>query len=423
MNYIVRNTTRVLRGVFIFRLFLALFAALIFAIRWSVAPPPETHTPLNHFILFTLPTLGTMLFLFLPGLEKRMGRLYLPVALVLTTVTFSLEVGLNYIRPEANIIVSLPSGREVSMPWIFNEMILMVLVPCILTGATYGTRSALKMSGLATVLHLLTGVVVWLTNGPSHTFLALLPLRIGVLYAFSLLTGYLADTWRKEHTALQHANHQLRGYAGTIEHLATSRERVRLARAMHDTLAHTLTALVVQLEAVDALQETDPTAACSQLQKVKGQAREGLDEARKAIQDLRSSPVEEMGVSGAIEQLVTQFNHRSGIETEWHVEGSPIPLLPVQANALYRIVEEALNNVELHAEACQLEVGLRYNQGLTLFIQDDGRGFDPQTVGPDRYGLVGIRERATLVDAQVTVDSAPNRGTKLTVTIDEPWKE
>jgi signal transduction histidine kinase len=192
---------------------------------------------------------------------------------------------------------------------------------------------------------------------------------------------------------------------------------------MHDTLAHSLSALAVQLEALDTLQEIDPDAATAQLAKIRQHARVGLDEARRAILDLRSAPVEELGLAKAIEQMVTRFGQRNGIRTSCTLEGDSFPLLPAQANALYRIVEEALRNVEQHAEAQTVAVGLTYGSGVTVSVQDDGRGFDPTEVEMGRYGLVGIRERAMLIDGQMSVDSSPDRGTSLTVRIAEPWEE
>ena len=100
-------------------------------------------------------------------------------------------------------------------------------------------------ASLATVIHMVLGVVIWLAGRPLEGFLTLLPLRIGILYTFPVIAGAMADTWRREHQKLEQANRQLRGYAATVETLTTSRERVRLARAMHDTLAHSLSALIV----------------------------------------------------------------------------------------------------------------------------------------------------------------------------------
>jgi signal transduction histidine kinase len=363
-----------------------------------------------------------MLFLFIPGLEKRMGRHYLPVALTIVIVVFTAESAVAFIHPRATLVITLRSGMRLTLPWAQTEMILMTLVPCVLSGAAYGLRGAIKAATLATLLHLAMGVFIWLLNGSVHGFVISLLPRIAVLYGFPVIAGYLADTWRQEHKALQDANRQLRGYAATIEQLATSRERVRLARAMHDTLAHSLAALVVQLEAVGALEETDPPAAQIQLAKVSREARAGLDETRQAIADLRSAPIEESGLAGALEHLTAQFSRQNGIQSESYVEGDPTPLLPVQANALYRIAEEALTNVARHADARHVSVHLSYADGVTLTVQDDGEGFDPQAIEPGRYGLIGIHERATLVDGVVKIESAPDKGTTLTVHITELWE-
>jgi signal transduction histidine kinase len=246
--------------------------------------------------------------------------------------------------------------------------------------------------------------------------------RLAVLYGFSIMAGYLSDTWRQDHQALSEANRQLRGYAATIEQLATSRERVRLARAMHDTLAHTLAAMVIQLEAVDALHEVDPEAAQKQLSKASLEARSGLEEARRAILDLRSAPVEEHGLDEALKQMVQRFGQKNGMRSNWTLRGTPTPLLPVQANALYRIAEESLSNVERHSGAHSVDVSLEYGTGVKLTVHDDGTGFDPHTVDQGRYGLLGIHERATLVDGQVEIASAPDTGTTLVVEIAELWQ-
>jgi signal transduction histidine kinase len=420
--HVVRNTIRVLRGVFIFRLLFTAFGVLVFTVRWSMLSASESLKASPFAVFFLVPTLATALFLFVPGLQRRLGRLYLPIALAMSILSFTLESGIAYLHPGACVLVTLPSGREINLFLASTEMILFALVPCVLAGAAYGLHGAIHAATLATLIHLALGVLVWLLGASFRGFLLSLPPRVAVLYAFPLITGYLADTWRREHASLEKANRRLRGYAATVEHLATSRERVRLARAMHDTLAHSLSALVVQLEALDTLQETDPGAAGAQFEKIRQHARLGLDEARQAILDLRSSPVEELGLAGALQRLVERFGQRNGMQVDWHVEGDPVPLLPAQANALYRIAEEALDNVERHADASHLAVRLSYVNGVTLHVQDDGQGFDPENVDPERYGLVGIYERAVLIDGRVTVAAAPNEGTTLTVHIVELWE-
>jgi len=419
---IVRNATRVLRGFFVLRLMTLVLGAVVYTVRWSAFATPEPFETPAGLIAIALSTAVVMIFLFIPWIERRLGRYYLPAALALIITVFTLESGSTYMHPQTQLVITLPTGRQIYVPWVQTEMILMTLVPCVLAGAAYGMRGAIRAASLATVLHLVIGLEIWWFRGSLRGFVLSLFTRIAVLYGFPIIAGYLSDTWRQEHYALSEANRQLRGYAATIEQLATSRERVRLARALHDTLAHTLAAMVVQLEAVDALYEVDPDAAQAQLGKASGEARTGLDEARQAILDLRSAPVEELGLDRALGQMVRRFGQRNGIQATWTPSDSPTYLLPVQANALYRIAEEALNNVERHSGAGRVDVSVEYGDGVTLTIHDNGAGFDPHNVDEGRYGLLGIRERATLVDGEVEIISAPGSGTTLVVHIAELWQ-
>jgi two-component system sensor histidine kinase DegS len=121
--------------------------------------------------------------------------------------------------------------------------------------------------------------------------------------------------------------------------------------------------------------------------------------------------------------MVRRFGQTNGIQAKWILLGTPTPLLPVQANAVYRIAEEALDNVERHSGARSLDVALEYGTGVTLSVHDDGAGFDPYDVDEGRYGLLGIRERATLVDGEVDITSAPGTGTTLVVHIAQLWQK
>jgi len=409
---VIRNTIRVLRGLYLFRVFIALFGIAVLAAGWSrIAPPDRSSSPAPMAVPLMIPTLVTTVLVLVPGLEHRLGRWYLPTVLALSIVSFSLEYAVAYLNPNSSVRVTLASGREISLFWASTEMMLLILVPCVLAGAAYGMRGAVAASSLAVLIHLGLGVTIGVQGLGLQTFIVLLPLRLGVLYAFPFMTGYLADTWLAEHRASQEANRQLRGYAATIEHLATSRERVRLARAMHDTLAHSLSSLIIQLEAIDTLHKVDPAGAAAQIAK-----------ARQAIVDLRSAPVEELGLPGALQRLADDVSRLTGLHVHWQLVGKPVPLLPVQANALYRIAEEALDNVERHAAARQVEVTLDYTNGVTLTVRDDGRGFVAADVDTGRYGLVGMRERAALIGAEVDVRATPSEGTTIVVHAADKWE-
>ncbi|MBN1314474.1 MAG: sensor histidine kinase [Anaerolineales bacterium] len=420
MTGILRNAARVLRGVYLLRIFIAVFSALFLAFSRFFLPQIEALSVSPKFFWFLLPSLVAVIFLFVPRLEQRMGKAYLPVALAIVILALSLEYATAYIHPGVRVVIAFRSGLELNQYWAPTEAILLVLIPCVLAGAVYGLRGAAIASSLASIIHLFLGVYIWKSGVAMHGFLILLPLRLAVLYGFPLMTGYIVETWQREHTALQQANRRLHGYTATIEQLATTRERMRLARDLHDTLAHTLSALVVQLEAVDALLQQDPTLADTQLKKAQEHARNGLEEARRTIMDLRSSPVDELGLPGALAKLVDVFNQNSGIQADFSLEGEPVPLSAVNTNALYRICQELLSNVERHADAGLVSVGLCYGDGITLWVRDDGRGFDPQTVDPLRMGLVGVRERVALIDGRIDIQSEPELGTNVVIDIIEP---
>jgi len=211
----------------------------------------------------------------------------------------------------------------------------------------------------------------------------------------------------------QHARH-----VAAIERLATSRERNRLSRELHDTLAHSLSALVVELGAVRALLRSgDTTQAEEELARAQEVAREGLNEARRAILDLRAAPLETLGLSGALRQAVSDFEERSGVPATLTVEGQETALRRDEEQALYRIAEEALENAARHASATQVEVRLCFApEAVTLTVEDDGVGLsDPER--REGLGMLGMKERAALVGGRCKVERMGKQGTRVRVTL------
>lgn len=200
---------------------------------------------------------------------------------------------------------------------------------------------------------------------------------------------------------------------------------MRLARDLHDTLAHTLAGLSVQLKVVDTLIQRDPAAASRELAQAHTIARQGLDETRAAIADLRANVVQDLGLNGALRRHAALVQQRAGIEAHVEMIGDEPMLDRQRAEALFRIVQESLNNVERHAQARRVDVTLRcdtaHERVLTIQVQDDGAGFDAAALGDDlsggRFGLRGMRERAEQIGAHVRVDSVVGKGTLVTVTI------
>jgi signal transduction histidine kinase len=223
----------------------------------------------------------------------------------------------------------------------------------------------------------------------------------------------LAAGQRQQNARLAQANQQLASYANALEQLTISRERNRLAREFHDTLAHTLSAVAVQLEAVNTLWQPDPAKAHSMLVDSLAATRTGLNESRRAIQSLRATPLEDMGLSLAIKQMARSVAERNGLILDLQLPDEIVGIGPDNEQNIYRIAEETLHNVTQHARAKHVWVDLvRDDHKLTLTIRDDGLGFNlDNAIITDRFGLRGMRERAEAIGAQILIESQPDQGT------------
>ncbi|MGZ5445316.1 MAG: GAF domain-containing protein [Thermoanaerobaculia bacterium] len=185
---------------------------------------------------------------------------------------------------------------------------------------------------------------------------------------------------------------------------ARADERTRLAREIHDTIAQSLTAIALRIEAGESDEALRVTRAT-------------LEEARRSVMNLRAEPLAGKPLAQALALLVREFTSRSGIRVS--LEASAECALPVAGEAeLYRIAQQALANVEQHARAKNVTVSLRCTKGAaTMTIEDDGLGFDPRRVREDRHGLRGMRERARLAGGTLRIASRAGAGTSVVVRV------
>lgn len=197
-------------------------------------------------------------------------------------------------------------------------------------------------------------------------------------------------------------------------------ERNRLAREIHDTLAQGLSAITLQLETADILLETghDLERTRHAVQQALHLARTNLEEARRSVLDLRAAPLEGRTLAEALAQLVHEVMTKQQLTMTFQATGAHQPL-PVAIEAgLYRVAQEALTNVYTHAQATSAKVQLLATlQTVQLTIQDNGCGFAPGEITPNRYGLTGMNERVRLLGGQLQIESAPGAGTKVVVTV------
>jgi signal transduction histidine kinase len=213
-------------------------------------------------------------------------------------------------------------------------------------------------------------------------------------------------------------------YAATLEQLTISQERNRLARELHDTLAHTLSGLAVHLDAIFALWKDVPPRAQEMIQQALTITREGLDETRRAMKALRATPLEQEGLALAVRSLAESAAQRGGLSLQLDVDEHPGLLGPEVEQCYYRVAQEAIENVVTHAGARTLSVSLRRLQDmLVLEVADDGRGLartaaSHEVPGQDvegevQFGLRGMRERAELIGGTLDIEGRPGKGTTI----------
>lgn len=193
-------------------------------------------------------------------------------------------------------------------------------------------------------------------------------------------------------------------------------ERNRLAREIHDTLAQGLTAVSLQLESADALLEVErePGRVRQAVQQALALTRANLEEARRSVLDLRAAPLEERTLVEALALLAAQAE----APVTFTVTGGNRPLPPRIESGLYRIAQEALTNMNRHAQASQATMQLLLAPAeAKLIVEDDGRGFDLAQIPENRYGLMGLNERVKLLNGQLHLESSPGAGTRLEILI------
>lgn len=202
---------------------------------------------------------------------------------------------------------------------------------------------------------------------------------------------------------------------------AVLRERNRLASDIHDTLAHSLTGIIVQLEAAeDATLRSGATQAGKFVRRAAKLAREGLTETKRSLHALRPSALERGNLVTALDRLIKQMTPGSGIKAELSCSGTPWQLSPELEENLLRIGQEALTNTLKHARADRFTARLIFGPAELRFeIDDNGCGFDPAEASGG-FGLTGMKQRIADMAGHLTIESGPGQGTAIRVALPDP---
>lgn len=353
-------------------------------------------------------------YLFSARLQRWFGRYYLPLAI-------GLFVTLALVGAVAAMKLRVAAGQSaeelVRGTWM---LIVMLVVPLVLVSWQYGFRWAVAYCVITAVIDVAFMLPLTQRGGLSLQSLgAIAFVRTVVLLPVGYTVARIVDVQRRQRAALAEANARLARYATTLENIAAERERHRLAHELHDTLAHGLSSIAVQLEAMLALWSTKPDTVRTMLCEALTATRTALSDSRRAIKALRARPLEDMGLAPALRYLAESTAAHVSLDLSMELPMAVEGLESETEHAIYRIASEAVANVVRHAHARRLTFTMTDDgRNVQLTITDDGRGFDmARPTDEGSFGLYGMQERARLIGAELFIESAPENGTTLRLSV------
>lgn len=375
---------------------------IIGIVDWILGNPPSYALPLPlvfRFIIFFL-TVAALIVLELwrpskPSDSSNQAMIHLISKIVLSSL--AMAVGNQFYTQLLFLIAIL--FAEITFPrWI--SMI------------TIGTTFAVLFLRLA--------------FGPRGDFISLADLEGLLIFAVAIVMTMLMGRLIKQewsnrlnlqglHDELKVSHKQLQQNSAQLAELAVANERNRLARDIHDSLGHHLTAVSIQLEMAIKLHNRTPAQSLAAMQEAKIAAQEALKDVRRSVGALRQ-PSEQFDLMPAVELIVGRMKSDK-LAITYRLDGDESNCPQSTRLALYRAIQEGLTNIHKHAGASHVNLWLQFSpRQARLRIVDDGIGFDLQqkTYG---VGLKGVRERTAALGGKVTVDSRPTEGTVLDINI------
>lgn len=367
-----------------------------------ITPPRGGLTP-GYVLLSTAPLAGLIAVdRTTPSSQSPAWRRLLWLAAEIALCLLIVRGQANVVRPA--LIYLLPTSRALLMFGIRDGLILGIVV-----WAAFAAN---------------VGLSLWpdrLAEFPSYFSFFLAPYIVAVVLTLAALRQAadrqrlqaLYDELRQAHAKLQELNARARESAVT-------EERNRLAREIHDSLAHYLTVINLQLEAAEKLSHDQRERALQQVQRARRLTLECLQEVRRSVAALRGATLEELLLPGALDKLVAEFTESTGIPVQLAATiPESVRLSPETRLALYRVAQEGLTNVQRHARASVVRLSLVVSErDVVLDLEDDGVGPSVEHNG-DRggFGLVGLRERVDLLGGHLRFGVGATGGSHLAVAL------
>lgn len=362
-----------------------------FAVMESVE---EKQLPIQHVLVLGILSIMAAL---LPR-----GKLIYKVAYVATEILlvfYGATLGYLHVLPTLYLIVLIQSC------FLFEE-----IGRWIVAGLSF-------LLFLVHQVHYVQNIALLVEVGSRHLFwmhliAETLMFGLGLFFALKLVSTLLSERRTKEQLAIAHK--QLQHYALQVEEVAAVQERNRIAREIHDSLGHTLTAQNIQLQTAVKLWHRNVGQAQGFVEQAQHLAAIAMQEVRRSVSTLRADVREEPPLEEAIEALANNFQQGTGIFVSTSIDIHTETPLEVD-KALYRIIQEALTNISKYAQATavELQIGTVANC-IQLTVTDNGQGFNPVQKGGG-FGLQGMRERVAALNGFFHLDSEPGRGCQIQV--------
>jgi signal transduction histidine kinase len=289
-------------------------------------------------------------------------------------------------------------------------------------------RSGFLITGIFTVIMAIlmlmgpgpeVGLPLIFINGVGYFLFAALIAIIREAEATRQEAEAARDESERQQAELQSAYRQLQSYTAQAEELAVMQERNRMARNLHDSVTQTIFSMRLTAEAAKMLLDREPDRVGAELNKLQTLAKSALAEMRSLIFELRPTAVTELGLVPALRHLIMTLERQHTLKVELQVSGEP-HLSELEAQRLFRICQEALNNVVKHAHTDKACLRLRFdNDRVFLEVEDQGLGFDLEALkaAEDHIGLAGMQERVDVIGGKLTIDSHPGQGTRVLVEV------
>lgn len=205
--------------------------------------------------------------------------------------------------------------------------------------------------------------------------------------------------------------------------LAQEKERKRVAREIHDGPAQTMANVVLRAEYCEKLLVANREEVVDELHKLKKVVRESLQDIRRIIFNLRPMTLDDLGLIPTIKRYIEELKFREGFDVFLEVHGEELRLKNTYEVALFRLIQESLNNARKHAQATRIAVSINITKNdIKVTVSDNGSGFDLEKVlaeaaGKESFGLLSMKERIEMLSGELKIDSAPGSGTRIMVSI------